>query len=97
MKNISNELLEKYNVEKYVEGNPDYSEKSFWMVLLQNTDHVFAKLFEGFIDTMTGDGVNVGNMVKFFKEVKTEYADVMEARKTAREEINRIEGETTNG
>ena len=58
--------------------------------MLSDTDHIPAKIFEDFIETMVDGNVNVGNMKKFFNDVKEEYADVLSARKFAREEINRI-------
>lgn len=87
---INNEILKKYNppsIEEF-EGR-----EGIWAVmLLEVTDHIPLKIFESFIETMT-DNVNIGNMIKFFKEVKTEYAEVLAARKFAREEINRLEAD----
>ena len=61
--------------------------------MLSDTDHIPAKIFEDFIETMVDGNVNMGSMKKFFNDVKEEYGEVLEARKTAREEINRIESE----
>lgn len=66
----------------------------FYQTFLIQTDHVPLKIFEDYIVFMVENNVNVGNMKKFFADVKEEYGDVLEARKFAREEINRIESET---
>ena len=99
---ITKETLQKYNMvtlEEYKQmfGNNIDTEKMFYETFLRQTDHIPAKLFEDFIETMTSGSVNIGSMIKFFKEVKTEYADVLAARKTARAEINRIESELAAG
>lgn len=96
---ISNELLNKYQMDKlehYVKG---FGEKEGTLAFCENflrlTDHVPSKIFEAFIETMINDNVNIGSMKKFFKEAKTEYAEVLIARKQAREEINRIKADET--
>lgn len=92
------ELLKKYNMiplEKYkvMFGDSIDTEKTFYKTFLIQTDHIPLKIFEDYIVYMVDNNVNVGNMKKFFADVKEEYADVLEARKFAREEINRIESE----
>ena len=99
---IPTELLKKYHMAvleeyKQIFGDNIDTERVFYETFLKQTDHIPAKLFEAFIETMTSDNVSIGNMIKFLKDVKTEYADVLAARKTAREEINRIESELAAG
>lgn len=100
---VSKEIIDKYNIGVTIEelkqslGDTPDTELRFYRSVLIQTDHVPLKIYEDFIETMTSGSVNIGSMIKFFKEVKTEYADVLEARKTARAEINRIESELAAG
>lgn len=95
---FSIDLLKKYNIlslKEYKEmyGDSVDTEKTFYETFLIQTDHIPLKIFEDYIVYMVDNNVNVGNMKKFFADVKEEYGDVLEARKFAREEINRIESE----
>lgn len=97
---IKIELLTKYkmvSLEEYkkVFGDSLKTEKTFYETFLQQTDHIPSEIFESFIETMTNDKINVGNMIKFFKEVKTEYAEVLEARKNARKKLAELEAQST--
>lgn len=95
---ISNNFLEKYGLPtlEYFKANMTEGETEiiYYYQILSATDHIPAKIFEGFIETMVDGNVNMGSMKKFFNDAKSEYEDVLEARKTAREEINKI-GSTT--
>lgn len=84
---IPKELLQKYSIaDKEFYGD----DRQFYIIFLSQTDHIPLKIFESYITYMVENNVNVGNMKKFFNEVKEEYGDVLEARQFAREEINRI-------
>ena len=87
---IPKELLQKYSIADQGFYNDDIF---FYKTFLIQTDHIPLKIFEDYITYMVDNNVNVGNMKKFFSDVKEEYGDVLEARKFAREEINRIEKE----
>lgn len=86
------EMLRKYEMS---EKENYLTEIDFYRTFLQQTDHIPAKIFEDFIETMVDGNVNMGSIKKFFDDVKAEHGEVLEARKTTREEINRIESETT--
>ena len=87
---IPKELLEKYSMGDM----EDYeSEHTFYQTFLIQTDHIPLKIIEAYITYMVENNVNVGNMKRFFADVEEQYGEVLEARKFAREEINRIESE----
>lgn len=96
---ISMEMLKKYNMlplEEYkaMYGDSVDTEKTFYETFLAQTDHIPLKIIEAYTVFMVDNNVNVGNMKKFFADVKEQYGEILEARKFAREEINRIESET---
>lgn len=98
---ISQELLEKYHMktlEGYKEdfGDSISTEKMFYETFLKQTDHIPLKIFESFIENMATASLAETFIVvlKFFRDVKVTYAEVLTARKEAREEINRIESAT---
>ena len=95
---VKDEILKKYqmdNLDHYIVG---FGEKegtlAFCRAFLNLTDHIPAKIFEAYIVFMVENNVNVGSMKKFFGDVKEQYGEILELRKQAREEINRIESET---
>ena len=98
---IPNNLIEKYNLrtwEEFVErfgGDGDTDKIAYYQLFLEATDHIPLKIFESFIENMATASLGETFVVvlKFFKDVKVTYAEVLTARKTAREEINRIESE----
>ena len=84
--------LEEY---KQIFGDTLETEKMFYQIFLKQTDHIPLKIFESFIENMATASLGETFVVvlKFFKDVKVTYAEVLAARKFAREEINRIESE----
>lgn len=96
---IPKEIIYKYNIGATLEelksslGDTPDTELKFYHTVLMQTDHIPLKIFEDYIVFMVENNVNVGNMKKFFEGVNEEYGDVLEARKLAWEEINRIESE----
>ena len=96
---IPQELLKKYHMKsldeyKQIHGDNLDAETTFYQTFLIQTDHIPLKIIEAYTVYMVENNVNVGNMKKFFEDVKEEYGEILEARKFAREEINRIESET---
>lgn len=96
---ISNKFIEKYGfatLEQY-RGNMAEGETEimYYQQILFTTDYVPLKIFESFIENMATASVleSFGVIVNFFKDIKVTYADELEARKTARAEINRLESE----
>ena len=97
---MNTEVLKKYNMlslEEYKEefGDSLDTESIFYQTFLSQTDHIPLKIFENFIENMATASLAETFVVvlKFFRDVKVTYSDVLAARKTAREEINRIESE----
>lgn len=97
---ISNEFTEKYGLatlqqyrENMVEGE---TEAMYYQQILAVTDHIPLKIFESFIEDMAAASIveSIGVIVNFFKNIKVTYADELEARKTAREEINKLQERT---
>ena len=91
--NISDELLKKYGIPAVEEFE---GREGIWAsMVLEATDHIPLKIFESFIENMaTASVLEMPNVIiGFFKDIKVTYNEVLTARKTAREEINRIEAE----
>ena len=98
---LTQELLQKYHMitlDKYkgLFGDTVATEKMFYETFLKQTDHIPLKIFENFIENMATASLAETFIVvlKFFRDVKLTYAEVLAARKFAREEINRIEAES---
>lgn len=93
---ITNEFTEKYGLatlEQYRENMEEgETEAMYYQQILAVTDHIPLKIFESFIEDMAAASIveSIGVIVNFFKNIKVTYADELEARKTAREEINKF-------
>lgn len=94
---FSEKLLKKYNMvslEQYQNdlGTGQFSERVFYQTFLIQTDHIPLKIFESFIENMaTASVLEMPNVIiSFFKDIKVTYNEVLTARKTAREEINKL-------
>lgn len=97
---ITDEMLAKYDmmplsVYKQDFGDTVDTERMFYQTFLSQTDHVSLKIFENFIENMSTASIvdTIGVVISFFKDVKVTYADILAARKFAREEINKLETE----
>ena len=68
-------------------------DESVWRIFLMVTDHIPNKIIEALIEDLAA--ATITNFVKvfinFIVSVRTEYKDVLECRKFARDEINRLE------
>lgn len=98
---ISNELLDKHRMLSLEELKAEFGDSTeieiwFHKEFLNQTNEIMVKILEQFIETMTDDKINMGNMIKFFKNIKTEYADVLAARKIAREELKKLKENVNN-
>lgn len=93
---IPREIYEKYHVAdiEYYDSDVD-----FYYAFLSATDHIPNKTIESLIENLTDatalDFVSV--FIRSIKDVKVKYNDILLYRKFARAEINRLEGETTEG
>lgn len=94
---MDEKMLEKYGLptlEQFNEGMMEgESVKLYYQLVLDVTDHIPLKIFESFIENMATASFaeTIGVVISFFKDVKITYADVLTARKIAREEINKLE------
>ena len=90
---IPKELYEKYNVADVSEYA---TESEFYIAFLSATDHIPNKIIESLIENLTdATALNfITVFIKFLADVRIHYNNVLKARKQARKEINRLEGET---
>ena len=90
---IPKELYEKYNVADVSEYA---TESEFYIAFLSATDHIPNKIIESLIENLAdATALNfITVFIKFIADVRIHYNDILKLRKQAREEINRLEGET---
>lgn len=93
---IPKELYEKYNVADVSEYA---TESEFYIAFLSATDHIPNKIIESLIENLAdATALNfITVFIQFIVDVRVHYSDVLKLRKQARAEINRLEGETTEG
>ena len=88
---FSQEIIERYALGDISECD---SELDYYYSFLAKTDHIPNKITEQLIEDMATatlvDFISV--FINFIKNVRIQYKDVLECRKFAREEINRLEG-----
>lgn len=96
------EILNKYDLpplSEYVKTATDRPEviTGYYKQFLIQTDHIPNKILEQLIENLADasalDFISV--FIKFIADVRVNYNDILKYRKYAREEINRIEGETS--
>ena len=95
-KMIPKEICEKYKVADVSEYA---TESEFYIAFLSATDHIPSKIIESLIENLAdATALNfISVFIQSIKDVKVKYNDILLYRKFAREEINRLEGETTEG
>ena len=93
---IPKEIYEKYHLADIKEYE---TESEFYETFLIQTDHIPNKIIESLIENLAdATALNfITVFIKFLADVRIHYSDVLKLRKQAREEINRLEGETTEG
>lgn len=101
---IPKTLLEKYNIAelevfKNMFGNTIDQEIVFYQTFLIQTDHIPNKIIEKLVeDLATATLVNFLEVLfKFFVSIRTEYKEVLQYRKFAREQINTLQAEMQKG
>ena len=92
-----NEVAEKYGLAPLETFKEEFTEIEFYESILNQTDHIPNKIIESLIENLAdATALNfIGVFVQFIADVRIHYSDVLKLRKQAREEINRLEGETT--
>lgn len=97
MLNMSEELLQKYNMvsmEQYKQmfGDTVDTELMVYKTFLLQTDHIPNKIIEKLVEDLAS--ATVLNMIEvflnFIVSIRTEYKEILELRKQAREEINKL-------
>lgn len=90
---IPKEICEKYKVADIEYYDSDFE---FYYAFLSATDHIPNKIIESLVENLaTATALNfISVFIQFIKDVKVNYNDILLYRKFAREEINRLEGET---
>ena len=91
---IPKEIYEKYHLADITEYE---TETEFYETFLIQTDHISNKIIESLIENLADATVLdfIAVFIRFIADVRIHYSDVLKLRKQAREEINRLEGETT--
>ena len=91
---IPKEIYEKYHLADITEYE---TETEFYETFLIQTDFISNKIIESLIENLANaTALNfIGVFIQFIADVRIHYSDVLKLRKQAREEINRLEGETT--
>ena len=93
-KMIPKEICEKYKVADIEYYDSDFE---FYYAFLSATDHIPNKIIESLIENLA-DATTLNFItvfIKFLADVRIHYNNVLKARKQARAEINRLEGERT--
>ena len=72
------------------------SELDMYYHYLESTDHIPNKIIESLVENLAdATALNfITVFIKFLADVRIHYSDILKLRKQAREEINRLEGET---
>ena len=72
------------------------SELDMYYHYLESTDHIPNKIIESLVENLAdATALNfITVFIKFIADVRIHYKDILKLRKQAREEINRLEGET---
>ena len=91
---IPKEIYEKYHLADITEYE---TESEFYETFLIQTDFISNKIIESLIENLAdATALNfIAVFIRFIADVRIHYSDVLKLRKQAREEINRLEGETT--
>ena len=77
-------------------SSQDEIDESVWRIFLMVTDNIPNKIVESLIENLAD--ATALNFIKVFiqslADVRVRYSEILKLRKQAREEINRLEGET---
>ena len=75
-------------------SSQDEIDESVWRIFLMVTDHIPNKIIERLVKALAS--ATLANLVvvliDFIKSTREEYGELLQLRKFAREEINRLEG-----
>ena len=101
---IPKNIYEKYHMnslenELELFGDNENTRRGWYETFLIQTDHIPNKIIESLIENLAdATALNfISVFIQSIKDVKVKYNDILLYRKQARAEINRLEGETTEG
>ena len=97
---INEVLLTKYNMASLEEsikrhGDTIDTELTFYQTFLLQTDHIPTKIVEGMLEELADATLTsfIDVFIRFIAQVKTEYKELLQARKFARNKINELQDE----
>ena len=95
---IPKEILTKYHLRtleefKAFDGGGIYAEIGFYQTFLMQTDHIPNKILENLLEELANATLLnfIEVFLKFVISIRTEYKDILQYRKLAREKINELE------
>ena len=91
-----NEMARKYGLAPLEEFQKTGEEVEFYRSFLALTDHIPNKIIESLVENLAdATALNfITVFIQFIVDVRVHYSEILKLRKQAREEINRLEGET---
>ena len=99
MTKISDDLMKKYELPTFDEWQQainagvydNFSE--LYQMFLMKTDHIPNKIIESLVENLASATLTtfISVFLEFIKQVRVDYKDVLQCRKRAREEINKLE------
>lgn len=80
-------------------GDNENTRRGWYETFLIQTDHIPNKIIESLVESLTdATALNfITVFIKFLADARIHYGEILKLRKKARAEINRLEGETTEG
>lgn len=99
MTKISDDLMKKYELPTFDEWQQAIDAGVYdnflelYQMFLMKTDHIPNKIIESLVENLASATLAtfISVFLDFIKQVRVDYKDVLQCRKTAREEINKLE------
>ena len=99
MTKISDDLMKKYELPTFDEWQQAINAGVYdnflelYQMFLMKTDHIPNKIIESLVENLASATLAtfIGVFLDFIKQVRVDYKDVLQYRKIAREEINKLE------
>lgn len=101
MTKISDDLMKKYELPTFDEWQNAIDAGAYdnflelYQMFLKKTDHIPLKITEQLVEDLASATLTtfIGVFINFIKAVRTEYSEVLQYRKLAREDINKLEAQ----
>ena len=99
MTKISDDLMKKYELPTFDEWQQAINAGVYdnflelYQMFLKATDHIPNKIIESLVENLASATLTtfISVFLDFIKQVRVDYKDVLQYRKIAREEINKLE------